>query len=208
MQRRDVLRLLTSSAVLSVMPLQATLALREARAQVGLFSGVRTMNPHQNATVTTICELIIPATDTPGATGAKVNEFIDLLLTEWFDAAETQRFLAGLAEVDTISHKRFGADFLSCSPAQQTELMKQFDEEAMRFASSQRLAARQPAPQKLVAQNHAQNPKLPPHNFFYELKRLTLVGYYTSEIGFTQDLGLSIIPPGHDGCAPLREPAR
>jgi len=37
---------------------------------------LKTLNPHQNATVTTIAELIIPQTHTPGAKAARVNEFI------------------------------------------------------------------------------------------------------------------------------------
>ena len=44
-----------------------------------------------------------------------------------------------------------------------------------------------------------------PGEFFYTLKKLTLFGYYTSEIGFSKELGDSIIPAGHDGCAPLVE---
>jgi hypothetical protein len=197
MQRRDVLRLLTSSAVLSALPMEAVLALQTARAQAGPFIGLRTLNPHQNATVTTICELIIPATDTPGAKGAKVNEFVDLLLTEWFDKPDTDRFLEGLATVDTRSKKLSGKDFIDCSTEQQTQLMKQMDDEAMEFAHKHRPAAMR---QALVARAQT-SPE--PENFFYSLKRLTLVGYYTSEIGFETELHESIIPAKHEGCAPL-----
>ncbi len=199
MQRRDVLRLLTSSAVLSAMPVEAILALQKARAQADPDAGLRTLNAHQNATVTTICELIIPATNTPGAKGAKVNEFLDLLLTDWFDQPDTDRFLEGLAAVDTTSQKRFGADFIHCSASQQTELMKQMDDEAMEFAHKQRPAGMR---QTLAARVPASSQ---PENFFYSLKRLTLVGYYTSEIGFETELGESIIPMKHAGCAPLAE---
>jgi hypothetical protein len=209
MQRRDVLRLLTSTAALSVIPLEAMVTMQQARAQIGQFSGVRTMNAHQNETVTTISELIIPQTDTPGARGAKVNEFIDLLLTEWFDAPEKERFLEGLATIDTASRKRFRSDFISCTPAQQKELMKQFDDEAMSFARRQRsplvvrtTSARTQKPRTTPAIDRE---PLHPGEFFYTLKKFTIFGYYTSEIGFSQELGDSIIPPGHDGCAPLKE---
>lgn len=42
-------------------------------------------------------------------------------------------------------------------------------------------------------------------NFFYTFKPLTLVGYYTSEIGLKRELGKTIIGPTHAGCAPLPE---
>jgi hypothetical protein len=211
MQRRDMLRLLTSAAALSAIPLDLMLALQQARAQTGMSTSLRTFNPHQNATVTTISELIIPETDTPGAKGAKVNEFIDLLVTEWFDNAEKERFLGGLATIDSASRKRFGADFISCTPAQQLELMKQFDDEAMHFAHSRPtpVATRTASARTQKMRTHA-----PEHNtmqtpeFFYTLKKLTLFGYYTSKIGFSQELGEEIIPSGHDGCAPLKELAR
>ena len=62
---------------------------------------LRTLNPQQNAMVTTISEIIIPQTNTPGAKAARVNEFIDLILTEWYDDEEKSIFLTGLTEVDT-----------------------------------------------------------------------------------------------------------
>jgi hypothetical protein len=44
----------------------------------------------------------------------------------------------------------------------------------------------------------------PPVHFFYTMKKLTLTGYYTSEIGFSKELGRYIIPPEHAGCAPVQ----
>ena len=35
------------------------------------------------------------------------------------------------------------------------------------------------------------------------IKQLTLIGYYTSEIGFVQELHEEIIPARHAGCVPL-----
>jgi hypothetical protein len=34
---------------------------------------------------------------------------------------------------------------------------------------------------------------------------MTLYGYYTSEIGFTQELRKQIIPGAYHGCAPITE---
>ena len=192
MQRRDVLRLLTTTAVASAMPLEILQSLQQARAEVGPTRGLRTLNAHQNATVTLLSERIIPETDTPGARGTKVNEFIDLLLTEWYDKPDTERFLQGIAEADADSRRRFGKDFVNCSATQQTELMTAWDNAAMTYARDTKAAAKA----KTAA---------PPTNFFYTVKRLTVVGYYTSEAGFTKELKATIIPMKHAGCAPLSE---
>jgi hypothetical protein len=191
MDRRDVLRLLGSAVALSAFPLEALAAIQQASAQAGQSIGLRTLDPHQNATITMIAEAIIPATDTPGAQGAKVNEFIDLLLTEWFEPSETREFLAGLADVDACSQKKFSADFVGCTPAQQTQLLQELDAAAQVYIASR----------KQAMQTHG---VAPPMNFFYQMKKLTLAGYYTSEIGFSQELREKIIPADHSGCAPLQ----
>ena len=183
MQRRDVLRLLTTTAMASAMPLEILQSLQQARAEVGPSRGLRTLNPHQNATVILLSERIIPETDTAGAKSTKVNEFIDLLLTEWYDKPDTDRFLQG---------RHFGKDFVDCSTAQQTELMKEWDSAALDYAKANKASLNA----KFAA---------PPANFFYTVKRLTIVGYYTSEVGFTKELKATIIPLKHAGCAPLSE---
>ena len=192
MQRRDVLKLLTSTAVLSAMPVELLLSIQRARAEANPAGGLRTLNAHQNLTIETMSDLIIPETSTPGAKGTKVSEFIDLMLTEWYDKPDSDRFLQGIADADAASHKRFGKDFAQCSALQQTQLMKGWDDEAMRYSQAVK-----------GAQKAKTTP--PPANFFYTVKRLTLVGYYTSEVGFSKELGKSIIPLKHAGCAPLSE---
>jgi glucoside 3-dehydrogenase (cytochrome c) hitch-hiker subunit len=192
MQRRDVLKLLGSAAAISALPQEAFTVLAQASAQAAHVGRRKTLNPHQNATVITITELIIPKTDTPGAKEAKVNEFIDLLLTEWFEPAEIKEFLHGLEQVDVQSRKLFSASFVECQPDQQTQLLKRLDAAAMEFAQKQREAKQA-------------DTQPPPMDFFYQLKKLTLAGYYTSEVGFTQELGQEIIPPHYTGCAPVSE---
>ena len=195
MQRRDVLKLLGSAAAISALPQEALAMLIQANTAVVRSNALKALSAHQDATVICIAEMIIPETDTPGAKGAKVNEFIDLLLSEWFEPEETKQFLAGLEQVDTQSRTRFSASFVDCSEAQRTELLKELDTAAMLFVQKQKEAAQTATPP-------------PPMDFFYQMKKLTLAGYYTSEIGFAKELGKSIIPPGHAGCAPLPEASK
>jgi hypothetical protein len=75
--------LIASATVLPALRSDALFWLQGVHAQIAEASALKTLTPDQDATVTTIAELIIPQTDTPGAKAAKVNEFIDLILSEW-----------------------------------------------------------------------------------------------------------------------------
>src|SRR6266480_676126 len=81
MQRREALRLLMAGGVLPALPTNLFAFFQGAHPASGYT--LRTLNPHQNDTVVAMIDQIIPATDTPGAKGARVNEFIDVILTEW-----------------------------------------------------------------------------------------------------------------------------
>ena len=195
MDRRELLKFLASAGVVSALSPDAFSMFRQVHVQIAGAPGLKTLNPHQDATVTTIVELIIPQTDTPGAKAVKVNEFIDLILTEWYDQTTTAHFLTGLSDVDMRSQKLFGHTFVDCAEAQQTQLLKVLDEEAF-------LARKNEALSKKVGHADA----LSSMSFFGTIKNLTLIGYYTSEAGFEEELHKSIIPAAHEGCAPI--PAR
>ena len=91
MDRRDALRLLATGAALQLAPRNLLVVLREARAQLVTPVALRTLNPHQDATVKAMAEFILPKTDTPGATDVGAGEFIDLMLTEWYDEQDRAR---------------------------------------------------------------------------------------------------------------------
>jgi hypothetical protein len=132
-----------------------------------------------------------------------VNEFIDLVLTDWCTGDDCRRFLQGLADTDERSRKMFGNNLMNCTPQQQTQLLTTLDEELteLREANTQEREHASPAVRE------TETPVK--HNFFYMMKRLTLIGYYTSEIGWTQELGR---PPVHMGpyqaCVPFTEPGK
>ena len=191
MKRRDALKLIASAAALPAFYSHDLFALgREIHQQLGSSGTLKTLTPHQDATVTAIAETIIPATDTPGAKGARVNEFIDLILSDWCSAEDGRRFLEGLAQADARSRRLFGHDFVDCSPQQQTELLTAMDEELAQLVEVYGQEREHDSPAKQETENPMQQ------NFFYVMKRLTLIGYYTSEIGWTQELGR---PPVHMG---------
>ena len=191
MQRRDALRLLVTGAVLPTLTPEAFAFFRAAHPAAGY--ALKTLNSHQNATVVAMTDLIVPSTDTPGAKTALVNEFIDLILTEWATEEERANFLGGLAGVDKQSNDLFGKDFIDASPAQQTALLRSMDDGAMVEH------ARAPRAPDMVRERDKQLQG----NFWVVFKGITLHGYYTSEIGFTQELKLQIIPGAQHGCTPV-----
>jgi len=124
MQRREVVRFLGAALALPFLPrsAEAAIALSEQVHLRLIGEGVpfRTLNAAQQRLVTEIAEMIIPETDTPGATAVKVPQFIDLILTEWASDDERAAFLAGLAEIE-------GKGFTSGPRADKTDLLTQLD---------------------------------------------------------------------------------
>lgn len=194
MQRRDVLKMLAAGAAIPVFSPPILGFFREAQSQVGAGYKLRTLNPHENATVVTMMDLIIPETDTPGAKAARVNEFVDVILTEWATEEERQNFLAGLAGVDKDSNELFGKDFVDATPKQQVTLLRAIDDAAAASRVQRREKHGNTVPE-LDAQLKG--------NFYDVFRGITLHGYYTSEIGFTQELKLQIIPGAQHGCEKL-----
>ena len=127
MERREALRLL-GAAALPLIPRELYAVLRAARAKIDSGVALRTLSAKQSATVSRMAEMILPETDTPGAKSARVNEFIDLILTEWYNPEERARFLDGLANVDASSQKYFGKDFTECGEAEQDKMLAEFDQ--------------------------------------------------------------------------------
>ena len=191
MHRRELFRLLGAGAVLPAMSPDLLAILHQAQPAAGY--SLRTLDPHQNATVVAMIDLIIPATDTPGAKGARVNEFIDLILTEWATEEERKHFLDGLADTDKQSNELYGKNFVDASPAQQEAQLRAIDDKEM---ANRQIRARHgntvPKPDA-----HMEGP------FWVVFKNITNHGYYTSQIAFEQELKLKIIPGEQHGCAPL-----
>lgn len=190
MERREVLRLLGGASVFSVLSTDWMAATLRAQVAENPAGALQTLTPPQNEIVVAMSELLIPATDTPGAKGAQVNEFIDLILSDWATDEEKAAFLAGLVETDRRTKELFGKKFVAASPAEQAAIMQGFDEELSVYRQGL---------------SHQWTPfweikKVAP--FFEQMRYMTLVGYYTSTIGQEKELKVEIIPGALHGCVP------
>jgi Gluconate 2-dehydrogenase subunit 3 len=193
MKRRDVLKLLGTAAAASALPRELWAFGRELQSQIAAGTSLRTLNAHQNATVVAMAEMIIPQTDTPGAKATRINEFIDLILTDWYEPEETHRFIEGLVRVDARCRELFGSDFVECKELQQAQILTELDADIIA----------EHALRKPRSEDHEQTEK--PQHFFYMVKQLTVVGYCTSEAG-AQAVGYEVIPTDHGGCLPVNQP--
>lgn len=191
MQRRELLKLLATVAITPAISPELFALMRQAQPAPGYT--LRTLNPHQNQTVLAMIDVIIPATDTPGAKGVRVNEFIDVILTEWATADERQHFLDGIADVDAQSLKLCSKAFVEVTPEQQLALLQSMDD-AIDWADEPG-DTNEWAPAAFDRQMQGK--------FFRVFKSITLHGYYTSETGFTKELKLEIIPGAQHGCVPV-----
>lgn len=127
-------------------------------------------------------ERIIPRTNTPGATDARVADFIDVMLADWYNDSERARFKAGLSELDAQARSRAGRAFTQATETQQTDLLQTLDRE---------LTSRRQS--KLAdADDH----------WFAMLKHLAIWGYYTSRPGIEKELRVQLMPGRYDGNAP------
>jgi hypothetical protein len=182
MRRRELLKVIGAAAALPFVPARADAAVRFAesvhrrrgaqRAAPG--TALRVLSPEQNELVTMIAEMIIPETDTPGATSVRVNEFVDLLLAEWSSDGDRTRFVAGLDAIDHEARASYGRRFVELAAAERALTITALD------------GAREASDGAGFAFGH--------------LKRLTVYGYFTSEVVQKNILKTNMWPGRYDGC--------
>ena len=124
----------------------------------------KVLTPAQNDTVIALAELIIPQTDTAGATKANVNRFIDEVIAD-ASPDDRKKFVDGLAWLDAQSQRDAGAPFVRASVAHQTALLTAMSTNKAP-SSAERVGV----------------------DFFKAVKSLTITGYYTSEVGMREEM--------------------
>ncbi|MCY3611142.1 MAG: gluconate 2-dehydrogenase subunit 3 family protein [Gemmatimonadetes bacterium] len=140
------------------------------------------LTPERSRVMEALAEVIIPETDTPGASEAGVTGFVAALVDGWLADDDRDRFLAGLDTVDPACRERFGSPFAECAPGEQAAFVGDLDEELTRLRED-------PAADET-------------QSFFHNVKRFTLTAYFTSEAGLDA-LGYRTTFRTFEGCAPL-----
>lgn len=179
LNRRDTIR----GLVLTIGASSSLLAGR-AFAAAALSWTPKALTTAQAGVLDVVSELIIPATDTPGARDAGVPQFIDRALADYCDKAQAARLRGGLDRMNADARATHGGDFTALAPQQQVALLTVYDQEAA------------------VARGQDST------HFFTDLEDLVTVGYFTSEPGATVALRYEPVPGAYHGTVPLAEIGR
>jgi hypothetical protein len=159
-------------------------------------SGVGDFTAADVALLDDIADTILPDTSTPGARAARTGAFMALMVTDVYTARDQQIFRDGLRQVDEACRRAHNVGFAHASPAARLSVVEALDREQKAYmdARSAPRPARAPIPP-------SPPPQTPVH-YFRMMKELTLLGYFTSEIGYTQAMRYIESPGRFDPCVP------
>jgi gluconate 2-dehydrogenase gamma chain len=134
------------------------------------------------ALVAEIAEIMIPRTQTSGARDAGVAAFIDAALAGVYPPQDRERFRAG-GEQFAAAVNASGKPFLQRDAAERADLVKRSLEQALSTAHD-------------------------PKPFMLMVRELTLLGYFTSRVGITDNMEYVPVPTAFHGCVPLSHRAK
>lgn len=137
------------------------------------------------ATLDEIADTILPATSTPGAKAAKVGAFMTVMVNDCYTEKEQDVFHDGMTKINDLSKKTYDKSFIEATPQQRHDLLVTLDKEQKDFMAKKK--------------------KDDPSHYFRMMKELTLLGYFTSEIGCTQARRYVETPGKFEGCVPYKK---
>jgi gluconate 2-dehydrogenase gamma chain len=185
-----------------------------AQALTALGWAPRALTPTQARTLDAACELIMPATDTPGAREAGVPRFVDRAVADFCTPADAAAIRGGLDRMEADAQAAHGRSFAALAPDQQGALLSRYEAEGRAPATPVALGrgetetglSNQPSPNPTRRGSTTAPPKGPP--FFPVLRDLVTAGYFTSQLGATKAARYDPNPGAYRGCVPLKEIGR
>ncbi len=145
---------------------------------------ISAFEPDDVALLDEVADTMLPATKTPGAKAAKTGAFMALMVTDCYNARDQKIFRDGMASLDEASRKANGGSFVRATPAQRLAVLEQLDREQKTYMDAKKDDA--------------------PSHWFRMMKELALLGYFTSEIGYTQAQRYVEAPGRYDPCVPYK----
>lgn len=135
--------------------------------------------------VSSIIDVILPKTETPGALELHVPEFIDLMLFDNFSKEEQGKFLEEIKVFDKKIRESYSNGFDQINLKDKEKILTTEEDESM----------------KVFSQSYQKS-------FYLILKELSLLGYFSSEFVMNNLLNYHPVAGRYDGCIPFLEGER
>ena len=132
-----------------------------------------------------IADTILPTTRTPGAKAAKCGQFMTVMVNDCYEEQDQKVFHDGMKKIQDLSEKEYNSKFTDIKPQQRYALLVKLDGEQKEAMKTWK--------------------ETDPKHYFRLMKELTLLGYFTSEIGCTQARRYIETPGRFDACIPYKK---
>lgn len=173
--RRDLIKhlALISGLVISSASLESLAAALLKPTDMSRAKG-KLLNADQLGLLRDLGDLIIPATDTPGAVATGAHDFINYFAPACLSSDQQTQLTTGLDSIAKQSQSLFNKPFTQLSPADKIDLLTRMEKAESPYTKTDREQI------KLI-------------------KSLVTFAYYTSQAGATQELAYLAIPGGYKG---------
>ena len=156
----------------------------DKRLRAGFFS------EDQFELVQQITDVLLPVTSTPGAMEAQVPYFIDLVVKNCMSRDDQLSITKGLQQMNNQEGKKF----LSLSKIEKLQELKKLDEDAFKAGADSSVGPVTGGPSPYVYSA-----------WFRIIKKLAVIGYFTSQEGMTKALNYVKVPGQYKACIPYKK---
>lgn len=210
MDRRDAVK---SVAFLIGGALSATTiaTLFDSCTQPGKNSGKLFSEDHEKL-VAEIADIILPTTaKSLGAKAAAVGPFITMMIKDCYPKEAQKAFVKGLEDLDANAKKEYSKTFLEMSTTERIDLITKLKVETIAAQKEEKEELEKSEKAKPAEAQTSQVKAAPPRDsnkakpmFFAIARDLTILGFFTSEIGATKANEYIEFPGRYDGCVDLK----
>lgn len=128
-----------------------------------------------------IADVIVPATDTPGARAVEAHLFALVMVDDCLDKREQKIYLKGMRNFEDALKSLTGKSFRGASPAEKLEMLTAFEQHKKKLSEDVQI-------------------------FYTRTRSYILQGYLSSEHFLTNVKPYKLVPgPVFEGCKPLPE---
>lgn len=155
----------------------------DSTAATGGPAPIGTFTVEDQAFLDEVSDTILPTTEkSPGAKAAATGPFMALMVTDCYTPDDQAIFRAGMGKIDEACKAAHQVGFMQATPAQRLAVIEALDKEQHAFQKSKK-------------------PEEPTH-YFRMMKELALLGFFTSEIGYTKAMRYKETPGEFQPCIP------